>query len=263
MTTLNDEFETELHRALKNNEFILYYQPQFNLATSTFEGVEALIRWKHPHKGLLMPLNFISTVEESDLIVDVGEWVLRSACLQMRDWQDKGLSPVRMAVNVANKQLKQHNFYEVVMNTLNEVHLDPICLELELSENVIINNDDGDVIDTIKRLKNAGILIALDDFGIGHSNATYLAKIPVDRIKIDKSYINNIHNNDNDAAIVKSLILLAEKLNLQIVAEGVETLMQLQMLLTHECKEIQGYYFSEPLPAEQVEIFLRANKNRK
>jgi EAL domain-containing protein (putative c-di-GMP-specific phosphodiesterase class I) len=262
MTTLNNELQNELMQALKNNEFILYYQPQFNLATSTFEGIEALIRWKHPHKGLLMPLDFILKAEESDVIIDIGEWVLKSACLQMKIWQDKGLSPVRMAVNVANKQLKQRNFYELVMNTLKEVHLDPIRLELELSENIMIDNDDIDVIDTIKRLKNAGILIALDDFGMGNSNATYLAKIPVDRIKIDKSYINNIHNA-TDAAIVKSLIMLAEKLNLQIVAEGVETLMQLQMLLTHECKEIQGYYYSEPLPAEQVEVFLIANKNRK
>lgn len=259
MLLLNEErLQAELHDAIKNNEFILYYQPQFNLATSTFDGVEALIRWQHPIQGLLLPEQFIMIAERSDLIITIGEWVLRSACSQFKSWQDKGLSPLRVAVNVSDRQLKHSDFAELVVKTLSEVKLHPNCLELELSENIIIN--DEKIIEMVQRLKDIGVLVALDDFGTVHSETHHLKKIPVNRIKLDKTQIQNIAHNEHDAAAVKSLIALASSLNLQVVAEGVETFIQLQLLLSHECKEIQGYYFSEPLPAEKVEVFLMANQ---
>jgi len=255
-----DSLEAELRNAIKGNEFVLFYQPQFNLVTSTFEGIEALIRWQHPEKGLILPDEFIDVAEKSDLIIDIGEWVLKTACLKFKIWQDQGLSPMRIAVNVSGKQFKQEKFVDYVINVLNEINLSPNCLELELSEKMIINENDHMIIQMIRQLNKLGILIALDDFGAGNSSYDYLQRIPVDRIKIDKSYIRDIHHNHLNEETVKSLIQLAAKLNLQLVAEGVETLVQLQMLLTHQCKEIQGYYFSEPLPAEQLEKFLIANR---
>lgn len=252
--------EKELLNAIKDHEFILFYQPQFNLVTSTFEGIEALIRWQHPERGLILPDEFIGIAEKSDLIVEIGEWVLRTACLQFKRWQDQGLSPIRIGVNVSDRQLKQQTFADFVVNTLNEINLSPNCLELELSENMIISDDDQMTIQMLHKLNKLGILIALDDFGTGNSSYDYLKRIPVDRIKIDKSYIRDIHHNHLNEEAVKSLIQLAAELNLQLVAEGVETLVQLQMLLTHQCTEIQGYYYSEPLPAKQVETFLKANR---
>ncbi|VVC76044.1 Phytochrome-like protein cph2 [Aquicella siphonis] len=257
MTNPNySEREQELLRAVHNQELVLYYQPQFNVATSTFEGIEALIRWRHPERGLLTPDQFIPFAEQSDLIIHIGEWALSQACKQFKIWQGKGLSPVRVAVNVSGRQFLQQNFVEVVFGILAEVKLDPACLELEISENTIIREDDRTLIEMIQRLNKAGILIALDDFGTGHSSVNYLQHIPVNRIKIDKLYIKNIHSNDADVTVVKSLIKLAQDMNLQVVAEGVETLIQLQTLLSQECQEIQGYYFSQPLPAEKVEQFL-------
>lgn len=259
--TENDFFDNEILNAIKNNEFVLYYQPQFNLISSMFEGVEALIRWQHPTKGLLLPNEFIPLAEQSDLIVAIDEWVLKSACTQMRIWKECNLPSMRMAVNVSSRQIYKHNYIEFVNKTLKETGLDPTCLELELSEKIVISDNDIYVIEMIKQLKNMGVLIALDDFGSSNSDVNQLKKIPVDRIKIDKKHIDNVHLGNSDALVVKLLILLAESMNIQIVAEGVETLMQLQALTSHECKAIQGYYFSEPLPAEQVEKFLIANQN--
>lgn len=261
-----ENLEAELSNAIKLNEFVLYYQPQFNIVTSTFEGIEALIRWQHPKRGLLLPDEFISVAEKSELIVAIGEWTLKTACLQFKQWQNQGLSPIRIAVNVSGGQLRQTNFIEFIENLLNEVNLSPNCLELELSENIIIHADDHSIIQMIKRLNKIGILIALDDFGTGNSSLDYLTRIPVDRIKIDKTYIQNMsihdHDNKHNEVVVKSLIKLAAKLNIQLVAEGAETLMQVQTLLFHQCKEIQGYYFSEPLPADQVEKFLHTSSER-
>lgn len=250
------EREIELLRALKNQEFVLYYQPQFNVTTSTFEGVEALIRWQHPVNGLMMPDEFIPFAEQNYLIVEIGEWTLRQACQQFRTWQIKGLSPIRVAVNVSSQQFFQDNFVDVVFDILDQVKLDPACLELEISENMIIRKDDIRLIKMIQRLNHAGILIALDDFGKGYTSVENLHHIPVNRIKIDKSYIKSIHDNQVIAESVKSLIRMAQEMNLQVVAEGVETYIQLQTLLSQECQEIQGYYFSQPLTAEQAETFL-------
>lgn len=257
------DVKAELLNAIKNQEFILHYQPQFNLLSGQFEGVEALVRWAHPKHGILLPAEFIPHAEESDLIVHLGEWVLKTACLQVKHWQDKGLSTMRVAVNVSGRQFQQKNFVELVMAVLQEAKLNSESLELEITENIIIHDDDERIIQTIHRLKKLGVQIALDDFGTGYSSISYLKKIPVDRIKIDRTFIQNINEQIDDAAIVKAIIALATSLNLHVLAEGVETLQQLELLLSQECKEAQGYYFSKPLPAEEVEKFLLFHQNRK
>lgn len=251
----------EILNALKKNEFVLYYQPQFNLATTKFEGVEALIRWRHPHRGLLLPSEFIKLVEGNDLIVRIGEWTIRTACKQNKMWQDKGLPQIRVAVNVSGRQFKHRNFVEFIINTLQEINLDPQHLELELTENLILH-DDRHVIESIKRLKKLGVQIALDDFGTGYSSISHLKKIPIDRIKIDQTFIKHINVNRDDAAIVKAIIAIAASLNLQVLAEGVESLRQLKLLLSQECKEAQGFYFSEAMPPEEVEEFLKFYQNK-
>jgi len=254
------DIESELQRAIEAGEFVLYYQPQYNLTTSRFDGLEALIRWQHPERGLVLPSEFIEIAEQSDIISQIGDWALKTACLQFKAWQDKSLSPLRIAVNVSGRQFTQKNFVRSVIDFLKEIDLSPECLELELSENMIINENEQVVIKMIQELDQAGILIALDDFGTGHSNPEYLKHIPVDRIKIAKSHIDNILQDNDEARLVKSLIRFASELNLPVVAEGVETLLQLQMLLGRQHMEVQGNYFSEPLPVEQIEIFLTANR---
>lgn len=250
-----EELKNDLRNAIKNNEFVLYYQPQFNLATSMFDGIEALLRWKHPTRGLLLPKDFLTVAEEAGFIIIIGEWVLKTACKQNKAWQEKGFVPVRMAVNISSRQFHQRDFVEMVVRVLNDVRLKPKYLELELTENIILHDADK-VIQQIQRLKNLGISIALDDFGTGYSSISYLKRIAVDRIKIDKSFIQNAHQDKNDLAIVRSIITLAEGLNVQVVAEGVETLKQLKPLLAYHCDEVQGFYFSVPLPADEIEKIL-------
>jgi len=256
MDSGKEKLKKELLRAIKSQEFVLYYQPQFNLTTAKFDGVEALIRWRHPERGILLPADFISVAEESGLIVRIGEWVVKTACKQNKAWQKKGLPFIRVAVNVSGKQFQQNEFVEFVMQTLQKFQLKPQYLELELTENIIIHDDDEKIIHTIHRLKKLGVQIALDDFGTGYSSISYLKKIPIDRIKIDRTYIQNINANSDDAAIVRAIIALATTLNLEVLAEGVESLRQLEMLISQDCKEAQGFYFSKPLPAEEVEKFL-------
>ncbi|RDI42715.1 putative bifunctional diguanylate cyclase/phosphodiesterase [Aquicella lusitana] len=256
MDSGKEKLKKELLRAIKSQEFVLYYQPQFNLTTAKFDGVEALIRWQHPERGILLPADFISVAEESGLIVRIGEWVVKTACKQNKAWQKKGLPFIRVAVNVSGKQFQQNEFVEFVMQTLQKFQLKPQYLELELTENIIIHDDDEKIIHTIHRLKKLGVQIALDDFGTGYSSISYLKKIPIDRIKIDRTYIQNINANSDDAAIVRAIIALATTLNLEVLAEGVESLRQLEMLISQDCKEAQGFYFSKPLPAEEVEKFL-------
>ena len=252
---MKNKTKSELFSALENEEFVLYYQPQFNLMTSKFAGVESLIRWQHPERGLILPDDFIPLAEESEVIVHIGEWVLRTACQQSKLWRERGYPPIRIAVNISARQLfLQEDFVELILQTLQAVGMNPEHLELELSENIIIH--DERIIETVHRLKKVGILIALDDFGTGYSSISHLKKIPIDRIKIDKTFIKDIHTNHGDAAIVQAIIALAASLNLRVVAEGVESLKQLQLLLSQECMEAQGFYFSEPLNAIEFDKFL-------
>jgi EAL domain-containing protein (putative c-di-GMP-specific phosphodiesterase class I) len=250
----------EINNAFLNNEFALYYQPQFNLLSSSFEGVEALVRWVRPN-GMLLPGDFLYAVEKAGLIVRLGEWVLNEACQQNKDWQTKGLLPIRMAVNIYGEQFYQPNFVDAIFAVLDKYKLEARFLELELHENIIIHTGDHAVYDNIVRLRSRGITIALDDFGTGFSSIGHLKRIRVDRIKIDQSYIKHIHTNAEDAAIVKAIIALAAGLNLKSLAEGVESHQQLQVLLKYDCQEAQGFYFSEPLTAQETEDFLQLYDN--
>lgn len=248
--------KSELLDAIKQEQFLLHYQPQFNIKNSSCDGVEALLRWQHPTRGLLFPADFLRVAEETGYIVKIGQWVLREACLQNKCWQDKQLPPMRVAVNVSPKQFFQPNFVEMVADVLEETGLSPNYLELELTENLILREDEP-VIEQVHRLKHLGVSIALDDFGAGYSSISHLKKIPVDRIKIDQSFIHRIYESKEDLAIVRALITLATGLNIQVIAEGVETLLQVKMLIANDCAELQGFYFSEGVPADQIEVFLR------
>lgn len=251
-----DQLRQDLKTALSNQEFVLYYQPEYSVSTASFAGVEALIRWQHPRYGLLLPGQFLEFTQETDLINQIGRWVLETAIKQNKKWQDKGLAPMRVGVNVMGSQFDDPDFASFVMKTLKTVGLHPNYLELEIHETTIINDDDFHIIDTIKLLSNAGVKIALDDFGSGYTKVSYISKIPVDRIKIDKSYIDNINTNHNDATIVKAIINFASQLNIQVLAEGIESLNQLSFLTNKKPIDTQGFYFSEPLPAEEIEKFL-------
>jgi EAL domain-containing protein (putative c-di-GMP-specific phosphodiesterase class I) len=225
------------------------------LTTGEIVAVEALIRWQHPKKGLLLPMDFIPLAEETGLIIPIGEWVLRTACLQNKAWQDSGFSPIRVAVNLANQQLKQPDLVAMIRNVLQETGLDPQYLEIELTENVLINNIE--VINRIHELKEMGMQIALDDFGTGYTNINYLKQIPLNSLKLDKSIIDNIDSNRSDEVIMQAIIAMASSLNFEVLAEGVETQKQLDCLKTVNCENIQGFYFSKPLLSQDIEELLK------
>lgn len=249
------EREAELRQALMRGEFFLHYQPQLNLSDGRLISVEALIRWKHPTKGIILPINFIPLAEETGLIIPIGEWVLRTACKQNKAWQNMGLPRISIAVNITTKQFRLYNFKQMISNILEETGLEAKYLELELTENIIINN--MDMVNTICDLKKMGIQIVLDDFGIGYSSLNYLREIPIDRLKIDQSYIQNIESDRGDDVIIQAIIAMAKSLNLEVLAEGVETKKQLEFLKTYKCGEVQGYFFSKPISAEECEKLLR------
>lgn len=249
------EVEADLHRAITNQEFFLCYQSQVNLVTNKLVSVEALIRWKHPTKGIILPIDFVPIAEETGLITIIGEWVIRAACKQNKKWQEMGLPPVRVAVNVATKQFNQPNLVPMIKNILQETGLEPKYLELELTENVIINNVAS--IEAIKELKEFGVSVSLDDFGTGYSSISYLRKIPVDRLKIDQSFVESINVNKGDEVLIQAIIAMAKNMDLDILAEGIETQNQLDYLKSIKCSEGQGYYFSKPLQASEFEKILQ------
>ena len=247
--------ENELRDAIANNEFFLCYQPQIDLLTEKLVAVEALIRWQHPTKGVLLPIDFIPLAEETGLIIPIGEWILRKACSQNKAWQDAGFPPMRIAVNITVQQFKQQNLIEKVSDILRETGLKPEYLELELTENVIISNHE--IIKVVTELKKLGLFIAIDDFGTGYSSLSYLQKIPLDRLKIDSSFIQHIHNATDDEVIIRAIIAMAKNLKLEVLAEGVETVDQLNFLKKHECGDVQGFYFSKPLDQNELENYLK------
>lgn len=249
------EKETELRRGLLNEEFFLCYQPQYNLSTGTLVSMEALIRWNHPQRGLLQPIDFIPFAEDTGLIMSIDEWVLRTVCKQIKSWQDQGLPLIRIAVNVTTKQFKAYNFPKVVETVIESTGIPPQYLEFELSESIMINNPE--IIKSIERLKDIGVQIALDDFGTGYFALSYLRLIPLDRLKIDRSFIQRIGLNTEDDVIIKAIIAIAKGLNLEILAEGVETQKQLDFLKNVQCGEIQGFLFKEPLKLDECTQFLK------
>lgn len=249
------ENESELRLAIEKNQFFLCYQPQFDLLEKRIISVEALIRWKHPKKGLILPLDFIPLAEETGLIVPIGEWVLRTACKQNKVWQESGIPPIRVAVNVATRQFRQTNFVQLVKNILKETGLKPEFLEIEITENAIITG--YGVLEAINELKNMNVQITLDDFGVGNSSLNYLRKINLDRLKIDQSFIQNIDHNRNNKVIIDAILSMAHGLNLEVLAEGVETQNQLNYLQKKHCQKIQGFYLSKPLDPHECEKLLQ------
>jgi diguanylate cyclase (GGDEF)-like protein/PAS domain S-box-containing protein len=246
--------ESELRRAIEQHEFVLHYQPKVNIETSEIIGVEALVRWQHPTKGLLSPLKFISLAEETGQIVAIGQWVLHSACRQLRAWQDKGLPPILIAVNLSARQFAHDDLLSDIAVALRESNLSPDMLELEITESVVMDNA-GKAIRILNELKAMGVRISMDDFGTGYSSLANLKRFPLDSVKVDRSFIRDIPEEVNDAAITHAIIAMAHALKLKVIAEGVETEDQLNFLREHGCDEIQGYYFSRPLSATAFQHF--------
>jgi diguanylate cyclase (GGDEF)-like protein/PAS domain S-box-containing protein len=241
--------ENGLRRALQYGEFSLVYQPQIDLRGDKMIGMEALVRWNHPTKGLINPAEFISLAEETGLIIPLGEWVLRAACAQTKSWQNNGLPKSRVAVNISGHQFKQKDFIDMVEKALKNTGLPPDCLELELTESIVMEDVD-EAIMTIVDLKTRGINIAIDDFGTGYSSLSYLKHFPIDRLKIDQSFVTDITTDPDSAAITEAIIAMARSLGLDIVAEGVETTEQLDFLRERQCHVMQGFFFARPLKAD-------------
>jgi EAL domain-containing protein (putative c-di-GMP-specific phosphodiesterase class I) len=243
--------ENSLRSAVDRDELFLLYQPQISIASGEITGLEALIRWQHPVLGLVMPDKFIKVAENSGLITAIGEWVLRTACSQVRKWQIKGFLTVPVAVNVSAVQFRQDGFAELVKRVLHETGLDPHYLELELTESVLLSNADV-MFEVLKDLKQIGLNLAIDDFGTGYSSLSYLRQFPVTKLKIDRTFIRDVAVNADDAAITTAIINMAKCLGLKVIAEGVEDDAQLSFLKETECDEYQGYHFSRPLDVLNV-----------
>ncbi|MFO1424916.1 MAG: EAL domain-containing protein [Candidatus Competibacteraceae bacterium] len=245
----------ELREALEQGEFVLHYQPQIELATGRPVGVEALIRWQHPRRGLIPPGRFISVAEETGLIGPIGEWTLRTACAQGRLWRDAGLPPLSVSVNLSARQWLQPHLENQVIDALESAGLEPRWLELEITENLLMRDTDK-MIETMRRLRAGGVRFAVDDFGVGYSSLRYLKRFPVSRIKIDQSFVRDIPGDPDDAAIATAIIQMGKSLRLTVVAEGVEAPEQLRFLGEQGCDVAQGYHFSKPLPAEECAEYL-------
>ncbi|RKZ97981.1 MAG: hypothetical protein DRQ46_03400 [Gammaproteobacteria bacterium] len=247
--------ETNLHQALESNEFELYYQPKVETQTGKILGAEALIRWIHPAQGMIRPDQFIPVAEETGLITQIGEWTLHEACHQNKAWQDKGLPKIKISVNLSPRQFQHQNLIDLVGQTLADSGLSPVYLDLEIVEGTAMH-DIEKTIASLQQLKKLGLSISIDDYGTGYSTLSYIKKFPVDTLKIDMSFIQNLVENAGDRAIVSSTIILAHNLGLSVVAEGVEDTQQLELLQNLDCDEIQGYYFSRPLPADEFSKLL-------
>jgi diguanylate cyclase (GGDEF)-like protein/PAS domain S-box-containing protein len=250
--------ENSLRSALAKNQLFLMYQPQMDIATGRITGLEALLRWQHPELGLVPPDRFIRIAENSGQIVPIGEWVLRTACNQARKWQDEGIPAISVAVNVSAVQFRQADFCELIRNVLQDTGLAPQHLELELTESLLLANADV-TLSVLKELKTMGVTLAIDDFGTGYSSFSYLRQFHVNNLKIDRSFINDVATNPDDAAITAGIIGMAKNLKLKVIAEGVENEAQMSFLRAHECDEIQGYYFSKPLATDEVADKLRGD----
>ena len=246
----------ELRNADPSRDFVLHYQPQVDLRTGEIFAVEALIRWRHPRLGLTPPAAFIPLAEESGLIVPIGDWVLREACRQTKAWQDAGLPPIAVSVNVSARQFRENHIICAVAEALAASGLDPKRLELELTESMVMHDVDR-AIETMKELRALGVRLSIDDFGTGYSSLSALKRFPVDRLKIDRSFIQDLPDNEDDRAVASAVISLGQKLNLRVIAEGVETDAQVAFLRDNHCDELQGYHFSRPVPAEAIGELLR------
>jgi EAL domain-containing protein (putative c-di-GMP-specific phosphodiesterase class I) len=248
--------ENALRRALDRKEFELFYQPKVDINSRRIIGAEALLRWNHPDMGMVSPTRFIPVAEEIGLIVPIGDWVLHTACAQNKAWQDAGLPPISVSVNLSARQFNQDGLVESVAGTLDKMGLDAKHLELELTESMVMNSAEL-FISKLHELENLGVQLSIDDFGTGYSSLSYLKRFPLHHLKIDQSFVRDIVTDADDAAITSTVISLGHSLNLKVIAEGVETEEQVAFLREHNCDEMQGYYFSKPLPAEEFAALLQ------
>ncbi len=253
------DMDTALRHAVARQEFVLHYQPQLDLQSGQVVGVEALLRWQRPEHGLISPNEFIPMLEDTGLICEVGEWVLEEATRACQRWREHGLTPMRMAVNLSARQFRERDLRHLVRTALQASGLDPQALELEITESVVMFQADS-VIRTLHDLKDDGVSHAMDDFGTGYSSLSYLQRLPISRLKIDRSFVSNIIANQNDAAIVRAVIGMAHSLGVTVIAEGVETAAQLGYLRGLGCEEMQGYYFSRPLPETEFVALLQERR---
>ena len=247
--------ESDLRRALEQEQFMLTYQPLVNLQSGKVVGVEALVRWHHPQRGLLPPGEFIPLTEENGLILPLGEWVLRAACKQNKAWQDAGLPPMMMSVNLSMRQFRQHQLAERIRTILEQIGMEPRYLELEITESM--TSDVEFATETLASLKKLGVQISIDDFGTGYSSLVYLKKFPIDKLKIDRSFVSELSENGSDAAIVTTITSMAKHLKIKVTAEGVENDDQIRFLRERNCEEAQGFYFTKPIPANLFEHWYR------
>jgi len=253
------ELESGLRRALAAKEFELHFQPKVEVATNQTKSVEALIRWRHPQRGLMRPDAFIPLAEETGIIVEIGEWVLREACRHARQWQLAGMMPLRIAVNLSARQFRQKQLMEIVQSALSDADLAPQFLELELTESAVMY-DPEESARILEQLSRIGVQISIDDFGTGYSSLSHLKRFPLDKLKIDRSFIRDVTRSTEDASIVRAVISLAHSLKLKVIAEGVESGDQLEFLRELGCDQYQGYYFSPPLSAEELSAWMETRQ---
>jgi diguanylate cyclase (GGDEF)-like protein len=249
--------ESSLRVALERKEFSLHYQPKIELCSGAIVGVEALLRWRHPERGFIPPAQFVAIAEDTGLILPIGRWVLREACRQSRAWLDAGLPPMPMAVNISAIEFRSEDFVESIRAVLKETRLDPQCLELELTESVLMKHAESTV-SMLQALKSIGVQLAVDDFGTGYSSLSYLRQFPIDSLKMDQSFVHEISSKADDAVIVSAVISMGNSLKKRVIAEGVETREQLDFLTAAGCEEAQGYYFSAPMEADEFATLLEA-----
>jgi len=249
------KIEKDMRKALEREEFVLHYQPQFGIAENKIVGMEALIRWQHPEIGLVPPDRFIGIAEESGIISQIGDWVIKTACKQNKEWQNAGYPHICVSVNLSVRQFQFKDIFKTVSNALKSSKLDSKWLDLEITESDIMQNS-AIAVDVLSKIHNIGVKISIDDFGTGYSSLSYLKRLPVDSLKIDRSFISDININQDDAEITKAIIAMAKALSLNVVAEGVETVEQLEVLTKLKCDIIQGYFFSRPLPPAEIQKYL-------
>lgn len=246
------DIENELRKAIETEQFELHYQPKVDLHTWQIVGAEALLRWDHPERGWIGPDRFIPVAEDTGLILPLGDWVIRQACMQLRAWQDTALHDILVSVNVSGQQMYSNEILSAVENAVTAAGVDPARLELEITESMLMQ-DVEDTIVTLEKLRNLGVALSVDDFGTGYSSLSYLKRLPIDTLKIDRSFVRDLHEDSDDAAICAAIMAMAQQLELSVVAEGVELEAQLEFLRQHHCNLIQGYFFSKPLPVKEFE----------
>ncbi|MET3196833.1 EAL domain-containing protein [Gottfriedia sp. OAE603] len=261
LTSRKLDLEKWLRKSMEKNELTLNYQPQIDLETNKIIGVEALIRWHHPENGIISPADFIPLAEETGLIVPMGKWILKEACLQNKRWQELGFDPIPIAVNISVRQIQEDNFVESVLQILEEVGLNPRYLELEITESIMQDIERSTIV--LNQLKEIGVQISIDDFGTGYSSLSYLKHLPIDSLKIDKSFVDDIINHSNKGEMVKTIIDMGHNLNFNVIAEGIEKEEQVTFLKQYACNVGQGYFYSRPLPVQQLEELLLKNRNEK